>query len=288
MRANKKSFQEERHIRFKELTMRKTIGFIGAGNMGGAMIEGIAKNKLFNTIWVCDHHQENLDRLHEKYGVNTSLDEKTVALNSDVLVLSVKPKHYPKLIETIKECVKGDVIIVDIAAGVTIRDVKHYFGKDLKVIKAMPNTPALVLQAMSAISFDDLVSEEDKTCITSIFNSFGKCEVVDETMMDAITSVSGSSPAYVFMFIEAMADEAVAQGLPRKQAYTFAAQAVLGSAQMVLETGMHPGALKDMVCSPGGTTIDAVCELERTGFRASVESAMRVCNEKSKKMTEGK
>ena len=180
------------------------------------------------------------------------------------------------------------MIIVDIAAGVTISDVKKYFGKDVKVIKAMPNTPALVLQAMSAISFDDFVSEEDKTCITSIFNSFGKCEVVDETMMDAITSVSGSSPAYVFMFIEAMADEAVAQGLPRKQAYTFAAQAVLGSAQMVLETGMHPGALKDMVCSPGGTTIDAVCELERTGFRASVESAMRVCNEKSKKMTEGK
>lgn len=145
MRANKKSFQEERHIRFKELTMRETIGFIGAGNMGGAMIEGIAKTKLFNTIWVCDHHQENLDRLHEKYGVKTSLDEKTVALNSDVLVLSVKPKHYPKLIETIKECVKSDVIIVDIAAGVTISDVKKYFGKDVKVIKAMPNTPALVL-----------------------------------------------------------------------------------------------------------------------------------------------
>ena len=180
------------------------------------------------------------------------------------------------------------MIIVDIAAGVTILDVKKYFDKDVKVIKAMPNTPALVLQAMSAISFDDLVTEEDKNCITSIFNSFGKCEVVDETMMDAVTSVSGSSPAYVFMFIEAMADAAVAQGLPRKQAYTFAAQAVLGSAQMVLETGMHPGALKDMVCSPDGTTIDAVCELERTGFRASVESAMRACGEKSKKMTEGK
>ena len=122
--------------------MRETIGFIGAGNMGGAMIEGIAKNQLFNTIWVCDHHQENLDRFHEKYGVNTSLDEKTVAQNSDVLVLSVKPKHYPKLIETIKDSVKSDVIIVDIAAGITILDVKKYFGKDLKVIKAMPNTPA--------------------------------------------------------------------------------------------------------------------------------------------------
>ena len=268
--------------------MRQTIGFIGAGNMGGAMVEGIAKNQLFNTIWVCDHHKENLDHLEKKYGVSTSMNEKEVALNSDVLVLSVKPKHYPKLIETIKESVKSDVIIVDIAAGVTIWDMKHYFDKDVKVIKAMPNTPALVLQAMSAISFDDLVTEEDKTCILSIFNSFGKCEVVDETMMDAVTSVSGSSPAYVFMFIEAMADAAVAQGLPRKQAYTFAAQAVLGSAQMVLETGMHPGVLKDMVCSPDGTTIDAVCELERTGFRASVESAMRVCGEKSKKMTEGK
>ena len=107
-------------------------------------------------------------------------------------------------------------------------------------------------------------------------------------MIDVVVGVSGSSPAYVFMFIEAMADAAVAQGLPRNKAYTFAAQAVLGSAKMVLETGMHPGTLKDMVCSPGGTTIDAVCELERMGFRASVESAMRVCGEKSKKMTEGK
>ncbi len=243
--------------------MRETIGFIGAGNMGKAMIEGICQNHVFNTVWVCDHHQENLDVLHEKYGVKTSLSEIEVAQNSDVLVLSVKPKHYPKVIETIKGSVKSDVIIVDIAAGVTILDVKTYFGKDIKVIKAMPNTPALVLSAMSAISFDDLVTEEDKVCVQSIFNSFGKCEVVEETMMDAVTSVSGSSPAYVFMFIEAMADAAVAQGLPRNKAYTFAAQAVLGSAKMVLETGMHPGTLKDMVCSPGGTTIDAVCELER-------------------------
>ncbi|WP_443669382.1 pyrroline-5-carboxylate reductase family protein, partial [Holdemanella porci] len=125
--------------------MKETIGFIGAGNMGKAMIEGICQNHVFNTVWVCDHHQENLDVLHEKYGVETSLDEKTVAQNSDVLVLSVKPKHYPKVIETIKDSVKSDVIIVDIAAGVTILDVKTYFGKDIKVIKAMPNTPALVL-----------------------------------------------------------------------------------------------------------------------------------------------
>lgn len=268
--------------------MKDTIGFIGVGNMGGAMIEGIAQNKLFKSILVYDHHPENLERLEKKYGVRTAMDEKEVAQNSDVLVLSVKPKHYPKLIESIKDVVKEDVILVDIAAGVTIHDVKRYFGKDLKVIKAMPNTPALVLSAMSAISFDDKVNEEDKEIIKAIFNSFGKCEVVDESMMDAVTCVSGSSPAYVFMMIEAMADAAVAQGLPRKQAYTFAAQAVLGSAKLVLETGMHPGTLKDMVCSPGGTTIDAVCVLEKMGFRASIESAMQACAEKSKKMTEVK
>lgn len=264
--------------------MRETIGFIGAGNMGKAMIEGICQNHVFNTVWVCDHHQENLDVLHEKYGVETSLDEKTVAQNSDVLVLSVKPKHYPKLIETIKDSVKSDVIIVDIAAGVTILDVKTYFGKDIKVIKAMPNTPALVLSAMSAISFDDLVTEEDKVCVQSIFNSFGKCEVVEETMMDAVTSVSGSSPAYVFMFIEAMADAAVADGMPRAQAYRFAAQAVLGSAKMVLETGKHPGELKDMVCSPKGTTIEAVRVLEEKGLRSAVFEAMKACVKKGREV----
>lgn len=268
--------------------MKDTIGFIGAGNMGSAMIEGIAQKKIFKNILVNDHHPENLERLEKKYGVQTSMDANFVASNSDVLVLSVKPKHYKVLIESIKDSVKDDVIIVDIAAGVTILDVKHYFEKDIKVIKAMPNTPALVLQAMSAISFDDLCNEEDKACIQALFNSFGKCEVVDEAMMDAVTCVSGSSPAYVFMMIEAMADAAVKQGLPRKQALVFAAQAVLGSAQMVLKTGMHPGALKDMVCSPGGTTIDAVCELEKMGFRASIEAAMDVCAKKSKAMTEVK
>lgn len=268
--------------------MKDTIGFIGAGNMGSAMIEGIAQKKVFKNILVNDHHPENLERLEKKYGVQTSMDANFVASNSDVLVLSVKPKHYKVLIESIKDSVKDDVIIVDIAAGVTILDVKHYFEKDIKVIKAMPNTPALVLQAMSAISFDDLCNEEDKACIQALFKSFGKCEVVDETMMDAVTCVSGSSPAYVFMMIEAMADAAVKQGLPRKQALVFAAQAVLGSAQMVLKTGMHPGALKDMVCSPGGTTIDAVCELEKMGFRASIEAAMDVCAKKSKAMTEVK
>lgn len=268
--------------------MKDTIGFIGAGNMGSAMIEGIAQKKVFKNILVNDHHPENLERLEKKYGVKTAIDANFVASNSDVLVLSVKPKHYKSLIKSIKDSVKDDVIIVDIAAGVTILDVKHYFEKDIKVIKAMPNTPALVLQAMSAISFDDLCNEEDKACIQALFNSFGKCEVVDEAMMDAVTCVSGSSPAYVFMMIEAMADAAVKQGLPRKQALVFAAQAVLGSAQMVLETGMHPGALKDMVCSPGGTTIDAVCELEKMGFRASIEVAMDVCAKKSKAMTEVK
>jgi pyrroline-5-carboxylate reductase len=147
----------------------------------------------------------------------------------------------------------------------------------------MPNTPALVGEAMTAISYNSFVREEEINQIRQIFGGFGKTEIIPEHLMDAFTGVCGSSPAYIYMLIEAMADEAVAEGIPREQAYRFAAQAVLGSAKMVLETGKHPGELKDMVCSPGGTTIAAVMELEKRGFRSSIMEAMKVCVEKCKK-----
>lgn len=268
--------------------MRDIIGFIGAGNMGKAMIEGICKKEKQNHIFVCDHHEDTLDYLKNTYGLQTTTDVVKVAKESYILFLCVKPKDYKNLIQTISKHVKKNVIIVDIAAGITIQNVKDLFGFDIKVVKAMPNTPALVQEAMSAISFDSCITQKEQDKICDLFSCFGKCEVVDEKMMDAITCVSGSSPAYVFMMIEAMADAAVKQGLPRKQAYIFAAQAVFGSAKMVLETKMHPAVLKDMVCSPAGTTIEAVQELERTGFRASILSAMEVCAQKSKEMTKEK
>ena len=148
----------------------------------------------------------------------------------------------------------------------------------------MPNTPALVGEGITALCPGELVSKEEVDRVCELFRGFGKAEVVSENLMDAVVAVSGSSPAYVFLFIEAMADAAVAEGMPRAQAYQFAAQAVLGIAKMLLDTGKHPGELKDMVCSPAGTTIEAVCKLEEKGFRSSVMECMKVCAEKSRNL----
>ena len=189
------------------------------------------------------------------------------------------------MIDQIKDVVKPEALLVSIAAGRTIAFFENAFGrKDLKMIRCMPNTPALVLEGCTGVCANDNVSAEEMEQVLTLLRSFGVASVVPERLMDVVVGVSGSSPAYVFLFIEAMADEAVAAGMPRKQAYEFAAQSVLGSAKMVLETGKHPGELKDMVCSPGGTTIQAVKVLEEKGMRAAVMDAMEACIEKSKKL----
>ncbi|MCC6094909.1 MAG: pyrroline-5-carboxylate reductase, partial [Eubacterium sp.] len=156
------------------------------------------------------------------------------------------------------------------------------FGKEVKLVRTMPNTPALVGEGMTALSPNERVTEDDLAVVEEIFQSFGRYAVVPEPMIDVVTGVSGSSPAYAFLFIEALADAAVHEGMPRGQAYTFAAQTLLGSAKMVLETGKHPGALKDMVCSPGGTTIEAVRVLEEKGFRSAVMDATIACIRKAR------
>ena len=158
------------------------------------------------------------------------------------------------------------------------------FGKTIRLVRAMPNTPALVLEGATGICLNQQIEESDREQAVALFESFGVVAVVQESMMETVTGVSGSSPAYVFMFIEAMADAAVADGMPRAQAYQLAAQSVLGSAKMILETGKHPGELKDMVCSPGGTTIEAVRVLEEKGLRSAVMDAVEACVEQSRKM----
>ena len=266
--------------------MSKTVGFIGGGNMASAIMGGMIKNGFDPAnIWVSDAGKEALERLETQLNVNTSGDNKQVAAVSDVLFLAVKPHIYPVVIEEVKEVVKEDAIIVVIAAGQSISFVKERFGRDIKVMRTMPNTPALVNEGMTAACPDNAMTGEDVDLVMSILRSFGKAEIVPESMMDAVTAVSGSSPAYSFMYIESLADGAVAAGMPRAMAYTFAAQAVLGAAKMVLETGLHPGALKDMVCSPGGTTIEAVAALEREGFRNAVITAMKDCVDKQQKMS---
>ncbi|MGX8852175.1 pyrroline-5-carboxylate reductase [Amedibacillus sp. YH-ame10] len=268
--------------------MNKKIGFIGSGNMGGAMIGGIIKADIVskNNIYVSDINEQSLESMKASYGVNVTTDNVELAKECDIIVLSVKPFLYPIVINEIKNVVKENVIIVVIAAGQSSATVQKLFDRDVKIVKTMPNTPALVGEGMAAISPSSNVTKEETAEIVAIFNSFGKSEIVPEKLMDAVTAVSGSSPAYIYMLIEAMADAAVVEGMPRPQAYAFAAQAVYGSAKMVMETGKHPGELKDMVCSPGGTTIAAVAKLEETGFRSSIMQAMKACADKSKMMSE--
>ena len=249
--------------------MNQTIGFIGCGNMASAMIGGIINaNLVASTQIICSNKTEDkLTEIHKRYGVLIASNNSEVASKSDVLVLAVKPFAYKKVIEEIRDKVDNETIIVSIAAGIKIEMIKELFQKDVKVIRVMPNTPALVGEGMSALSPCPKVVQSDMDLICNIFNSFGKCEVIKEDLMDVVTAVSGSSPAFIFMIIEAMADAAVREGLPREKAYIFASQTVLGSAKMVLETKKHPGELKDMVTSPAGTTIEGIAQLEKSGLR---------------------
>ena len=262
------------------------LGFIGTGNMASAIMGGIIKNQIIpaNEIIGADVMEAGRKRVKEQFGIQVTADNHEVVRNSDVVILSVKPQFYAEVIAEIKDEVREDQIIITIAPGKTLAWLKEQFGKNVKIVRTMPNTPALVGEGMTAACPNEYMTKEEITYVLTLLESFGRVEIIPERLMDTVVSVSGSSPAYVFMFIEAMADAAVSGGMPRAQAYQFAAQAVLGSAKMVLETGKHPGELKDMVCSPAGTTIEAVRVLEEKGFRSSVIEAMKTCEEISKNM----
>ena len=262
------------------------LGFVGCGNMAGAMMGGIIKNNIFKAedVYGSDVFEPSRERVKNMYGIHVSDNNVDVVDAVDVLVLAVKPQYYESVITQIKDHVRADQLIITIAPGITIEYLTDMLGFDSRVVRAMPNTPALVGEGMTGATPNEFVTEAELKYVCEILSGFSKVEVISEKLMDTVVAVSGSSPAYVFMFIEAMADEAVAEGMPRALAYEFAAQAVLGSAKMVLETGKHPGELKDMVCSPAGTTIQAVKVLEETGFRASVMDAVEACIEKSRSM----
>ena len=266
--------------------MSKTIGFIGGGNMGGAIMAGLVKTGTFQpeNIIAYDVVQAALDKLNAEIGVRTTGSLETLAEESDIIVLAVKPQILPGVLEQYGEKITKDKLVISIAAGITLSRLTGLLSGEHKIVRVMPNTPAMVGEGMTAACPNELVTEEEMACVLHILNSFGKTEVVPEHMIDAVVAVSGSSPAYVYMMIEAMADAAVAEGMPRAQAYKFAAQAVYGSAKMVLETGKHPGELKDMVCSPAGTTIQAVRVLEEKGFRSSLMEAMSACADKSRSL----
>lgn len=268
------------------------IGFIGLGNMATAMIGGMLGTGAFQAgeIIGSARTQETADKVGEKYGIDTGTDNREIAKQADVLILAVKPIFLSEVIAQIKDLVDGEsVLVISIAAGKTIAWIEREFGKTLRVIRCMPNTPAMVGEGCTCVCLKETFSVPevyagDRDIALKIMGSFGKANILPERLIDAFIGVAGSAPAYVFMFIEAMADAAVMAGMPRKQAYEFAAQSVLGSAKMVLETGMHPGELKDMVCSPAGTTIEAVKVLEEKGMRAAVMDAIGACVDKSRNL----
>lgn len=266
--------------------MSLKLGFIGCGNMGKAMLSGVLESGKCGKADVLASAKTEATRegIKNEFDIRMTADNKEVAEFADVLFLAVKPQYYAEVIDQIKDVVRDDEIVISIAPGKSLEWFDQAFGRKLKVIRTMPNTPAMVKEGMMGMCPNTLVTAEEIALVKDICDGFSETEIITENLMDVVTAVSGSSPAYVFMFIEAMADAAVAGGMPRQQAYKFAAQAVLGSAKMVLETGMHPGELKDMVCSPAGTTIQAVRVLEEKGMRSAVIEAMMKCLDISRNM----
>ena len=266
--------------------MDKKIGFIGCGNMAQAMISALVKSKLIesNQIITSNRSKNILEKMNKEYGITIASNNIEVAEKCDIVFLAVKPNLYEMVMKEIKDSKTIDKIFVSIAPGKTMEFLESHLGADAKILRTMPNTPSMVSEGMTAICPNQNINSEELELLVKLIESFGAVEIIEEKLFDAVVAVSGSSPAYVFMFIEAMADAAVIQGMPRAQAYRFAAQAVLGSAKMVLESKSHPGELKDMVCSPGGTTIEAVAVLEERGMRSAVIEAMRKCGQKSKGM----
>lgn len=263
------------------------FGLIGAGNMGGAILRGILKQHFIQPeeVLFFDPNEQLSKQMIETLGVASAQSNRDLAERCDRILLAVKPVYLAGVIDEIRDASEGKVIL-SIAAGWCIEKLQNAFGKNhsARILRIMPNTPALVGAGYTALCAETTLTPEELLWAKELFSAVGQVELVPERLFDAVIAVSGSSPAYIFMLIEAMADGAVRLGMSRSMAIEAAAQAVLGSAKMVLDTHQHPAVLKDQVCSPGGTTIEAVQALEQSGFRGAVMEAMNACAEKSRLM----
>lgn len=259
------------------------FGFIGAGNMGLPLLKGAAALCGTDKVTFYTPNMPEVTRVNEITGVTESLSNIDLAENCQYIVICVKPQFLPSVYDDLNNSEMEGKTVISICAGVTSQTLRENIKKTNKIIRVMPNTPAGVGEGMTCICFppESGITDNEREVIKSLFNKVGKAEVIPESLMNAAVCANGSSPAYVYMFIEALADSVVKYGVPRKLAYTLASQTVLGSAKMVLESGKHPGALKDDVCSPGGTTIAAVEKLEECGFRNAIMKATDACFEKS-------
>ena len=262
----------------------KQVGILGTGNMGEALIHGLLHGHLCrpDQIFCSDVRPERLKVIREKYGVKTTSHNTEVVKQSEIIILSVKPQIMKQVVEEIAKYLDLSKLIISIAAGVPLDAIEACARKDLKLIRVMPNICVSVREGVSAIAGGKHALKEDLMMAKTIFDSVGKSLFIEEYLLDAVTGLSGSGPAYIFLIIDALADAGVKVGLSRDDALILAPQTVLGAAKMLIETGEHPGKLKDMVTSPGGTAIAGLHTLEEGGLRTTLINAVEVATERSK------
>jgi len=267
----------------------KRVGFIGGGNMGEALIRGLIGANLVKPdfITATDVRADRAKELIDQFGVTAHSDNARCVRDADVVILAVKPQIMSDVLRDIAPAVESRHLLISIAAGVATATIRAALGKDARIIRVMPNTPALVLQGAAAVAKGKGLERDDLATAQEIFGAVGRVVVLDEELMDAVTGLSGSGPAYVAIVIESLADGGVKMGLDRATAMTLATQTVLGAAQLLLETGLHPGALKDMVSSPGGTTIAGISALEEGGIRTTFIRAVERATLRSRELGRG-
>jgi pyrroline-5-carboxylate reductase len=266
-------------------TITSKIAFIGGGQMAEAMIGGLLSGDVCaaESVWAADPVAERRDRLKSQFGIRVGATNREAVVWADVVVLAVKPQMLPAVLSELGPTL-AHALVISIVAGVTIRTIAEQIAGAMRVVRAMPNIPALVREGMTALALGSAVSEDDSRLARTVFEVVGRVVLVEERLMDAVTGLSGSGPAYVFQAIEALADGGVMMGLPRQTAELLAAQTVLGAARLVLESGVHPAQLKDRVASPGGTTIAGLHQLEQGGFRATLMAAVEAATIRSKEL----
>lgn len=267
--------------------MTRTIGFIGAGNMAEAMIRGLLRGSEFTPgqVQASGPREERMGELREKYGIEATTDNKIPA-RADIVVLSVKPQILSRVLDEVGDEIRGDALVISIAAGVPVGAIQARLASGTRVVRAMPNTPALVDAGATAIAGGEHAREADLEDAKRIFDSIGLTVILEESQLDAVTGLSGSGPAYVFLILEALSDAGVKVGLSRRTAQLLAAQTLLGSAKLLLETNEHPGRLKDMVTSPGGTAITGLHTLEHGGVRTTLMNAVEAATRRSRELGE--
>lgn len=267
----------------------KRIGFVGAGAMGEALIKGLVEASVVpgDAVWASDVRADRLKDLAGRFGIHTSADNAEVARAADVVILAVKPQIMTAVLAGLRPVIDRRKLVISVAAGVPTARLREGLGAEMRLIRVMPNTPALVLEGATAIARSANLEADDLPTAQALFGAVGKVVVVDEELMDAVTGLSGSGPAYVAVVIEALADGGVRSGLDRATAMTLATQTVVGAARLLAQTGLHPGALKDMVSSPGGTTIAGITALEEGGLRSTLIKAVERATQRSRELGRG-